>query len=75
LIQFADNRFFNGRVSQDLLQRSAVAALTFLLTRNPLSTAAVLVEACSCSFALATPVAMLASIGASAKLFSTICAR
>ena len=46
---------------------AAIAALTFLLSRNPLSTAAVLVVACSCSFALATPVAMLASIGGSAK--------
>jgi P-type Cu+ transporter len=46
---------------------AAIAALTFLFTRNPLSTAAVLLVACSCSFALATPVAMLASIGASAK--------
>ncbi|RJP53868.1 MAG: cadmium-translocating P-type ATPase [Anaerolineaceae bacterium] len=46
---------------------AVIAALTFLFTRNPLSTAAVLLVACSCSFALATPVAMLASIGASAK--------
>jgi len=46
---------------------AVIAALTFLSTRNPLSTAAVLVVACSCSFALATPVAMLASVGASAK--------
>lgn len=44
-----------------------IAAVTFLISRNPLSTAAVLLVACSCSFALATPVAMLASIGASAK--------
>jgi Cd2+/Zn2+-exporting ATPase/Cu+-exporting ATPase len=44
-----------------------IAALTFFFTRNPLSTAAVLLVACSCSFALATPVAMLASVGASAK--------
>ena len=44
-----------------------VAALTFLLRRDPLATAAVLVVACSCSFALATPIAMLASIGAGAK--------
>jgi Cd2+/Zn2+-exporting ATPase/Cu+-exporting ATPase len=43
------------------------AALTFLLRRDPLATAAVLVVACSCSFALATPIAMLASIGAGAK--------
>jgi len=46
---------------------AAIATLTFLITRNPLSTAAVLLVACSCSFALATPVAMLASVGASAK--------
>jgi P-type Cu+ transporter len=46
---------------------AAIAALTFLFTRNSLSTAAVLLVACSCSFALATPVAMLASVGASAK--------
>ena len=44
-----------------------LAALTLLMSRNPLSTAAVLVVACSCAIALATPVAMLASIGASAK--------
>jgi Cd2+/Zn2+-exporting ATPase/Cu+-exporting ATPase len=46
---------------------AALGALTFLISRNPLSTAAVLLVACSCSFALATPVAMLASVGASAK--------
>lgn len=46
---------------------AGLAALTFLLSRNPLTTAAVLVVACSCSIALATPVAMLASIGGSAK--------
>ncbi|MCE5208410.1 MAG: cation-translocating P-type ATPase [Chloroflexi bacterium] len=44
-----------------------IAAITFLVSRNPLSTAAVLLVACSCSFALATPIAMLASIGAAAK--------
>lgn len=46
---------------------ACIAAITFLITRNPLSTAAVLVVACSCSIALATPIAMLASIGAGAK--------
>ncbi len=46
---------------------AGIAALTFLVSRNPLSTAAVLVVACSCSLALATPVAMLASVGAAAK--------
>ncbi len=46
---------------------AGVAFLTFLLRRDPLATAAVLVVACSCSFALATPIAMLASIGAGAR--------
>lgn len=45
----------------------AIAALTLLLRRDPLAMAAVLVVACSCSLALATPVAMLGSIGAAAK--------
>ncbi len=44
-----------------------IAALTFLLRRDPLATAAVLVVACSCSFALATPIAVLASIAAAAR--------
>lgn len=46
---------------------AGIALITYLITRNPLSTAAVLLVACSCSFALATPIAMLASIGAAAK--------
>jgi Cd2+/Zn2+-exporting ATPase/Cu+-exporting ATPase len=46
---------------------AGIATLTFLLRRDPLATAAVLVVACSCSIALATPIAMLASIGAAAK--------
>jgi P-type Cu+ transporter len=46
---------------------ATIAALTFLIRRDPLATAAVLVVACSCSFALATPVAVLASIGAAAR--------
>jgi P-type Cu+ transporter len=46
---------------------AVIAALTFLIRRDPLATAAVLVVACSCSFALATPIAMLASIGAGAR--------
>ncbi len=44
-----------------------IAALTWLLGGNVLAAVAVLVVACSCSFALATPVAILASIGAAAK--------
>ncbi|PKN98471.1 MAG: ATPase P [Chloroflexi bacterium HGW-Chloroflexi-4] len=46
---------------------AVIAVITYLISRDPLSTAAVLLVACSCSFALATPIAMLASIGAAAK--------
>jgi Cu+-exporting ATPase len=46
---------------------ATIALLTFLISRNPLATAAVLVVACSCSLALATPIAMLASIGMGAQ--------
>ncbi len=46
---------------------ATIALVTFLVSRNPLAAAAVLVVACSCSFALATPMAMLASIGAAAS--------
>jgi Cd2+/Zn2+-exporting ATPase/Cu+-exporting ATPase len=46
---------------------AGIAVLTYFIRREPLAAAAVLVVACSCSFALATPIAMLASIGASAK--------
>ena len=46
---------------------AGIAALTLLIRRDPLAMTAVLVVACSCSFALATPIAMLASIGAAAK--------
>ncbi|MEX1020530.1 MAG: cation-translocating P-type ATPase [Litorilinea sp.] len=45
----------------------AIALLTFAISRDSLATAAVLLVACSCSFALATPIALLASVGAGAK--------
>jgi Cd2+/Zn2+-exporting ATPase/Cu+-exporting ATPase len=47
---------------------TTIAVLTLLLRHDPLAAAAVTVVACSCSFALATPIAMLASIGAAAKV-------
>lgn len=46
---------------------ATIAALTYLIGRDPLATAAVLVVACSCSLALATPIAMLATIGGAAR--------
>ncbi len=44
-----------------------VAGLTYLISGDAMATVAVLVVACSCAFALATPVAMLASIGTAAR--------
>jgi P-type Cu+ transporter len=44
-----------------------IAGLTLLLRGDPMASVAVMVVACSCSIALATPVAMLASIGAAAR--------
>ena len=44
-----------------------VAGATYLIGGDLMATVAVLVVACSCAFALATPVAMLAAIGRSAQ--------
>lgn len=46
---------------------AGIAALTYLFSGDVMATVAVMVVACSCAFALATPVALLASIGSSAK--------
>jgi Cu+-exporting ATPase len=46
---------------------SCIALVTWVFSGNPLAVAAVLVVVCSCSFALATPMAMIASIGAGAR--------
>lgn len=46
---------------------ATVALLTYLLSGDLMATVAVMVVACACAFALATPVALLASIGANAK--------
>ena len=46
---------------------AGIALLTLIVRRDPLAAAATLVVACSCSFALATPIAMLASIGSAAR--------
>lgn len=44
-----------------------IAAGTYLFSRDLMATVAVMVVACSCAFALATPVAILASVGAAAR--------
>lgn len=46
---------------------AGIALLTWLIGGDLIAAVAVTVVACSCAFALATPVAMLASIGAAAK--------
>jgi len=44
-----------------------VAALTFMITRNLISSIAVVVVACPCAVALATPLAVVAGVGKAAK--------
>ena len=44
-----------------------VALATYLISGNPIAAASVMAVSCSCSFSLATPVAMLASIGSAAQ--------
>ena len=44
-----------------------IALLTYIFRGDVMSTVAVMVVACSCAFALATPIALLATIGAGAK--------
>lgn len=44
-----------------------IATLTYIIRRDTLAAVAVLVVVCSCAIALATPIAMLASIGAAGK--------
>ena len=46
---------------------ATIAGLTLAISRDPIATAAVLVVACSCSLALATPIAMLATVGTAAR--------
>ncbi len=56
------------RVSASYLPLVAAVGLgTLLVRRDPLAMAAVFAVACSCAFALATPVAILASIGVAAR--------
>ncbi len=44
-----------------------IASMTYILRQDTLAAVAVLVVVCSCAIALATPIAMLASIGAAGK--------
>ncbi len=46
---------------------AGIGLITWIVRRDPLAAAAVLAVACSCSIALATPISMMASIGAAAK--------
>lgn len=46
---------------------AAIALTTYGFSGDVMATVAVMVVACSCAFALATPVALLASIGSNAK--------
>ncbi|MDZ7659739.1 cation-translocating P-type ATPase [Fodinibius sp.] len=46
---------------------SLIAVLTYLISGDLMATVAVMVVACACAFALATPVALLASVGSNAK--------
>ncbi|MEX0771466.1 MAG: cation-translocating P-type ATPase [Balneolaceae bacterium] len=46
---------------------TGIALLTYLLSGDVMATVAVMVVACACAFALATPVALLASVGSSAR--------
>ncbi|MEL7834954.1 cation-translocating P-type ATPase [Fodinibius sp. Rm-B-1B1-1] len=46
---------------------TSIAILTYILSGNLMATVAVMVVACACAFALATPVALLASVGSNAK--------
>ncbi len=45
----------------------AIALLTYILSGDLMATVAVMVVACACAFALATPVALLASVGSNAR--------
>jgi Cd2+/Zn2+-exporting ATPase/Cu+-exporting ATPase len=44
-----------------------LAGLTYLIGREPVAAVAVLVVACSCAIAMATPIAVLASVGSAAR--------
>ncbi|MDZ7773836.1 MAG: cation-translocating P-type ATPase [Balneolaceae bacterium] len=46
---------------------AGIALLTYVLSGNVMSTVAVMVVACACAFALATPVALLATVGSNAR--------
>lgn len=46
---------------------TGIAGLTYLLSGDLMATVAVMVVACACAFALATPVALLASVGSNAR--------
>jgi Cd2+/Zn2+-exporting ATPase/Cu+-exporting ATPase len=66
--QKADVQRFADRFSGYFLPVVLVIALlVYFIRQDTMAAVSVLVVACSCAFALATPIAMLASIGAGAK--------
>jgi len=73
MVEEAESR--KGRIQQFADKFSAyylpvmvtIAVLTYLFSGNLMATVAVMVVACPCAFALATPVALLSAIGSSAR--------
>lgn len=45
----------------------AAAAVTYLVSRNPVAAVAVLLVACACAIAIATPMVVVASVGSAAR--------
>jgi Cd2+/Zn2+-exporting ATPase/Cu+-exporting ATPase len=63
----AVQRFADRFSSMYLPIVAAIALLTLILRQDALAAAAVLVVVCSCAIAMATPIAVLASIGSAAR--------
>ncbi len=60
-------RFADGFASKFVPTILGIAILVFIFTRNPRSAIAVIVVACPCAIAMATPLAVVASVGRAAR--------